>query len=416
MKDIIGKLNTHDKDVHIWGAGFSGLILGYYLKKQGYKVHLYEISNKIGGKIGTNKTFAGPAETGANAFYMNEDALELFNELKLSPVPASKKLKKLLLIDGKVRRPFHPSILSKLMFNLHKRPPLITDGLTVGDFFDPLMGKENVEKYVSPLLGGVYATASEKLHFKSVFGHVDETTQYSSYFEFLKKVLNKIKKNEQLKISGSVTFEGGMQTLINTLGENLKQEIKLNYKTPFELKKNTILCTDAQTASRLLSHVRPEISEELKRIHYQPLSTTTVFTKRDIKCLNKAFGILMPFESNLNSIGIINNKAIFPANHENINSYTFISRSSSRKHDLLTDIQYLQSDLSNDDVEHVESKFWENAIPVYDLQRYLSVKKIHQLLRNESGLAIFGNYVGSISLREMLVSAKSFSLKNRLHT
>jgi hypothetical protein len=122
----------------------------------------------------------------------------------------------------------------------------------------------------------------------------------------------------------------------------------------------------------------------------------------------------MPFESNLNSIGILNNKAIFPSNHDNINSYTFISRKTIRDQDLLTDIQYLQSDLSKEDVEHVENKFWENAIPVYNLQRYLSVKKIHQLLRDESGLAIFGNYVGSISLREMLVSAKTFSLQNKL--
>jgi protoporphyrinogen oxidase len=415
MKGIIGKLNTLDKDVHIWGAGFSGLVLGYYLKKQGYKVHIYEVSHKIGGKIGTNKTFAGPAETGANAFYMNEDAMELFNELELTPVPASKKLKKLLMIDGKVRKPLHLSIISRLIFNLHKRPPLITDGLTVGDFFDPLLGKENVEKYVSPILGGVYATPSGKLHFKSVFGHIDKTTQFSSYFEFLKKVLNNIKKNQQLKINGSVTFEGGMQTLIASLGENLKQNIKLNYKHPFVLKNNTIICTEAHTASKLLSTLRPEISDELKRINYQSLSTTTVFMKRDIKCLNKAFGILMPFESNLNSIGIINNKAIFPTNHENINSYTFISRTTSQEQNILTDIRYLQSDLSKDDVEHVESKFWENAIPVYDLQRYLSVKKIHQLIKEESGLAIFGNYVGGISLREMLVSAKSFSLQNKLH-
>lgn len=34
---------------------FQALILGYYLKEQGYKVTIYERSNKIGGKIGTKK-------------------------------------------------------------------------------------------------------------------------------------------------------------------------------------------------------------------------------------------------------------------------------------------------------------------------------------------------------------------------
>jgi protoporphyrinogen oxidase len=274
------------------------------------------------------------------------------------------------------------------------------------------MGKENIDKYISPILGGVYATPSDRLHFKSIFGHVSETNQYLSYFDFLKKILKKVKKRNQVEPRGSVSFDGGMQTLINILGENLKQEIKLNYKNPFELRKNTIICTDAQTASNLLSETRSSLSAELKRIKYQSLSTTTVFTKREIKSLHKAFGVLVPFEDGLNSIGILNNKAIFPSNHENINSYTLIATKELAQNEILSDLQYFQNDLSNEDIEHTETTFWKNAIPIYDLQRYLSVKKLHQLAKNESSLAIFGNYVGGISLREMLTIAKNFADKN----
>src|SRR5690606_3994583 len=106
MKRIIGRLNPEDRNVTIWGAGFSGLILGHYLKEQGYKVTIYEKSNKVGGKIHTKKTPAGLLETGPNALYMNADSMDLLKELKLEPLPATKKLRKLILSNGKPRKAF----------------------------------------------------------------------------------------------------------------------------------------------------------------------------------------------------------------------------------------------------------------------------------------------------------------------
>ena len=61
MNRIIGKINPDQRHVTIWGAGFSGLILGYFLKDQGYSVTIYEKSNRIGGKIQTKRTGAGLA-------------------------------------------------------------------------------------------------------------------------------------------------------------------------------------------------------------------------------------------------------------------------------------------------------------------------------------------------------------------
>ncbi len=71
MKRIIGKINPEQRHVTIWGAGFSGLILGYFLKDQGYNVTIHEKSNKVGGKIQTKRTGAGMAEKGPNALYLN---------------------------------------------------------------------------------------------------------------------------------------------------------------------------------------------------------------------------------------------------------------------------------------------------------------------------------------------------------
>lgn len=409
MKKVIGKINPADKNVSIWGAGFSGLILGYYLKEQGYKVTIFERSNKVGGKVQTKKTDAGLIEKGPNALYMNADTMDLLKELNLEPLPASKKLRRLLLINGKPKRPVQLGILSKLTLHGHKKPPLISDGLTVSEFFKPLIGSDNINKYVSPVLGGIYAAPAEQLHFKSIFAELSDKAQFDSYWDFIKLIFKQQKAKPKLEVSGSVSFEGGMQTLVNRLADELKHEIKLNYKESFRIKGNTILCTDAITAAEVTKELKPEFSAELSRIRYQGLTSVTVFMKREIRSLQRSFGILIPLENGFNSIGVINNKAVFPANNQNVYSYTFISRKKCTDEEIMADIKALASEFVPEDVEYMENTYWEKALPIYDLQRYLSVKKLHQLAKKEENFAVFGNYVAGISLREMVSAAKQFA-------
>lgn len=411
MKRIIGKIDPGDRDVTIWGAGFSGLIIGWYLKEHGYKLTILEKSNKVGGKIHTKKTPAGLIELGANALYLNTDSLDLLKELKLDPLPATKNLKRLIMINGKLKRPLQMNVLSMLAINGHKKPPLISDGLTVSEFFRPLIGTENISKLVSPVLGGIYAAPAEQLHFKSIFHDLSNKAQFDSYWEFAKLLMKNARSKSKQDITGSVSFEGGMQAIINSLAESLEKEIKLNHKEPFKLKGNTIICTDAMTASDLLKEINPAFSLELSRIRYQELTTVTVFLKREIKPLQRAFGALIPLENGFNSIGVINNKAIFPSNNENVYSYTFIARKKCTNDDIMSDIKNLSPDLTQEDVNHMENTYWEKALPLYDLQRFLAVKKLHQMATQEENLAIFGNYVAGISLREMITAAKKFSAK-----
>jgi oxygen-dependent protoporphyrinogen oxidase len=409
MKRVIGKISPDEKNVSIWGAGFAGLVLGYYLKNEGYRVTIHEKSNKLGGKIQTKKIAGSYVEKGPNALYINADVLELLKDLKLEPLPATKKLKRLLMINGKPKRPFQFSMLSKMGLKLGKKPPLITDGLSVAEFFRPVLGQENIKRFISPALSGIYASNAEQLHFKSVFNEVGSKAQFESYWEFLKYQLKLKKAQPKLELTGSVSFEAGMQTLINRLGEVLKNDIKLNSKEPVRLKGNTIICTDALSAAGLLENVRPDFSAELSRIRYQELCSVTVLLKRDLRPLQRSFGVLIPENTGFHSIGILNNKAIFPINSENLLSFTFISKKKMTEEQVLQDIKLLTPDFDPQDVEHFDFNHYDKALPIYDLQRYLSVKKLHQLALKEDHLALFGNYVAGISLREMITAAKTFA-------
>jgi oxygen-dependent protoporphyrinogen oxidase len=409
MQPLPGSLNSLNKKITIWGAGFSGLVLGYYLKKNGFRIKIYEKSSRVGGKIRTKRNSFGLSETGANALFMNQDAIDLIKDLQLEPIPASQKLKKLILINGKPKKALQLKVLLKVISRAYARPPLISDGLTVADFFRPLLGDEIIHQLLSPALGGVYSTPAEKLHFKSIFEIPNNIAQFNSYWLFFKTLLNKRKQNSKLEIKGSISFEGGMQVLIDKLYSQLKDDIVTNNKKPFTLNENTIICTDAHSAADLLEDKLPAISKELRRINYQSLSSTTVFLKREIRNLNNAFGILIPAETNMKSIGVVNNKAVFPINNSNVYSYTLISKQRMEESDISSDLKILNHDFVPEDIEHTESHYWEKAIPIYDLQRYLSIKKIDEILSKNEGLVLFGNYVNGISLREMITLSKNLA-------
>lgn len=411
MKRVIGSINPADRNVTIWGAGFSGLVLGYYLKTAGYKVTIHEKSDRIGGKIQTETINGAAVERAANALFLNADGLELIRELKLDPLPASRKLKRLLMINGKPRRPYQLSMLTKLP-NLRLKPPLITEGLSVAEFLRPLLGQEGVDNFISPALGGIYAAPAEQLHFKSIFTDVGEKAQFDSYWDFIRTLQKVHKAKPKTDIQGSVSFEGGMRTLIQRLGEVLKQEIKLSSKVEFKLRGNNIICTDAAAAADLLKDVRPPMSAALSKIRYQRLSSITVHLKTEIKALTNAFGVLIPLTRSFHATGILNNRAIFPSNNPNTLSYTLISPKEMSDAEVLEDLKRLHAPIHQDDLEHLERAMWERGIPLYDLQRYLSIKKLHQLADSESELAIFGNFVAGISLREMISAAKAFAQKH----
>lgn len=412
MKKIIGSLDPNEDKVYIWGAGFSGLVLGYYLKKAGLRITIYEKEARAGGKIQTLKTPAGPSETGANAIFLNYDGLELLEELKLDILPASPKLKRLLFLDGKARSPFRLKTLIKILTRIHRRPPRLTDGLSVAEFFRPLMGDKIIHDYLSTVLGGVYATSAENLHFKSIFWEVSDHSQFKSYLDFFRTLMRIKKSAPQPRIKGSVSFEGGMGVLVDKLYQTLKDDIRLATHEEFYPKKNTFICTDARTAAELLEKFHPELSEELKRINYQMLSSVTIFLHRQIKDLTDSFGVLIPKGSGFHASGILNNKAIFPANNPNVYSYTLISPQKLTEEEIKEDLKKLQPTLVDEDFEFIQNNYWQRAIPLYDLNRSLAIDRLHKLTQ-DTNIGLFGNYVAGISLREMITAAKNFSQENK---
>jgi oxygen-dependent protoporphyrinogen oxidase len=399
MNQIIGKL-IKGKPVHIWGAGVSGLVLAYYLQKAGYQVSVFEKSSRVGGKIGTKKTKYGPVELAANAIF-----LSLIDELGLTPKVSALKLKRHLYLNKKFTSPLSFKLITRLLLGFGKKVPQKED-LNVEEYLLPFLGKDLVDHLVSPSLGGVYASEAKELDMESLF---PEEFSSRTYGDFLLGIKKRLKKNRHMRIKGSVSFEGGMQIFIDALAAKLKDVTHLNYQSDFKLQDNTILCTDAITASELLKGT--DFSPALKKISYTKLSSTTVYLKEKISSLQSSFGVLIPRDQGLHTIGILSNKDIFPFNYGEYSSYTFISPEvDDPLSKIKTDLQQLAPEIKPEDFLFSETNVYPQALPLYNKNRKYAVRELHQIADKNTGIVLFGNYVAGISLREMITAAKNFSL------
>lgn len=399
-----------DRPVHIYGAGISGLLMGFFLKKAGYQVSIFETQSRVGGKIQTISTELGLVETAANAIYTNDDVYELIQELNLNYISASKGLKKKVWRNNLAKSPpFYFKELFKILFNLFKKTPEKCDQLSVKDFFTPLTGQKFCNEVISSALGGIYAEDASLLHFGSIFKLPLKQQRYFSYFKWL------IQSKRGKTRSESISFEGGMQSFINALENKLKDCIHFNVVQELNLNVNNIICTDAHDAAKLLNELAPPVCTELEKIKYNHLNTTTFICDQEISYLKNSFGVLFPQFLDQNSIGILNNSAIFKERTKDTNqfSYTVISKIKSSKNQSIFDEFLTLSKLESSNILLSKTSEWQKAIPIYDKNRNDIMMSIRtKMLDYPDGLILFGNYVDGISIRELITFAKSFSQTN----
>lgn len=393
---------------HIYGAGISGLLLAYYLKSSGQSVKVFELSSKTGGKIGTIKSDHGLAELAANAIFTNDDVLELMQELNIDYIVASEKLKRKIWRGSlKNLKVLKASEIFLLLLKLFKSTPKIHEEMTVKEFFLPLLGDNICDEVLSSALSGIYATTCDQLHFQSIF-KVDLSFQ-GSYLKFFRQL--KAQKKSKHKAQ-SISFYGGMQTFIDRISETLRSDIYLNASPALETSVNNIICTSAIEAQQLVKADYPELSEELAKIEYLPLSTSTYILNTKIDILENSFGILFPRNYDFKTMGILNNSAIFKRGlDQELYSYTFITPETKNLAEIHREEmeRLTQKDLYYN-IKFSSQKVWKEGIPKYNSQRYKAIKNLRTKVYNYNpGIMFFGNYIDGISIREMLSHAKNFA-------
>lgn len=394
---MLGTINL-DQHVYIYGAGFAGLSLAYRLKKLGTPFTLYE-KEKVGGKISTRMTEYGPVESAASTLYMNANAEKFIQELELPYLDAQKHLKRWIYKNDGIVSPFPIHLLTQVIFKLAKRFPKVSESSSVEEVFIPLLGKKYIEELLSPALQGIYGAEAGELHFFSLFPFA-QTKKISSYYAFIKTLKSEIKKEAAQKIKGSISFKGGMQTLINRLHHEVKDHIE-SLPDNFILRPNTAICTSAVDAAGLLKAYEPDLARMLKEIEYRPMTTLSFFMKEEIPELKKSFGILIPQKYGGPILGIIHQSEVFPTNYS-AHCYAIVCKGIVTKEKIYQELELKFPDL---DLSHILEHLltaWETGLPLYNEKRFKAINQIKEILKKRTGIVLFGNYTDGISLRSMI--------------
>lgn len=93
-RGLLGRSLDLSQPIHIVGAGISGLMLGWWLRRAGAKIHISEKTDRAGGLLQSLHTKYGLVERAANGVLWN-DALDLMcSELGVEPLSPRKEAKK----------------------------------------------------------------------------------------------------------------------------------------------------------------------------------------------------------------------------------------------------------------------------------------------------------------------------------
>lgn len=442
--------------VAIIGGGISGLVAGWYIRRKfGEKVELalYEKDNRLGGTIGTTRENGYLIDWGSNGFLDREPlTLEFIKNIGLSDKlyrSNDKSTKRYIFRNGKLWEiKAHPvKFMQSGLLSLRGRIRLASEMLipqkkddrdeTIFDFAARRIGKEAASAMIDPMVSGIYGGDAKALSLRSCFPVMEKMER--EYGSLIKAMIKKQKEAKRRKKAGSgpagpgghlTSFRGGLYTLIEHLGELLKEHIRLSselrrvrrndrgqYILEFVDHTDTcdylIMAVPSYHAAEALQEISSDLSDRLKEIPYSSLAVVAQgFKTKTINRSLDGFGFLVPHSENLNLLGSIWTSVIFPEqapegsalfrtmlggalNGGIINKP--LGEISKIAYDELAPILGLTEKPSE---EHIY--IWNRAIPQYVMGHPERLEKIERILSETPGLFLTGNAYDGIGLNDCI--------------
>ncbi|MFN2501227.1 MAG: protoporphyrinogen oxidase [Pyrinomonadaceae bacterium] len=433
--------------VCIIGGGISGLCVAYRLNKAGVDVGVLEKNSEVGGNIHTSRDAGFLYEHGPNSTLTTRELLDLIDQLGLTSQialakPAAKK--RFIIKKGKLTAlPSAPvgllntraftrrSVLGLLKEPFTKRGS--RDNESVADFFTRRLGPEIVNYAVDPFISGIYAGDPQKL---AVEFALPKLYRFESEHGSILKGAFKSRKNGKQKLPKgtprSLSFVGGMQTLTNSLQEELRGKITTNCgETKVEsdrLGVNVIVngCTErfdclvistpAYIAAEFLRPISGEVSAALDSVFYPPVSVVYLgFKATDVLVAPNGFGFLAPHLEKRPVLGSLFTSSVFegraPEGHHLFTTFIGGSRDpelAGLDEEQLTDIALdeLRSLMGVRGIPVFKAvKKWKKAIPQYNIGYGRVLDAIKVFRQNHPHIFLCSNYLNGISVSDCIKNA-----------
>ena len=235
------------RTIVVIGGGVTGLSTTYYLQKSvqksnlDVKIVLIEGSDQLGGKIRTLHDGEFTMESGADSIVtrktnvaplIEELGLQdevVYNATGISYIYTEGKLKQIPK-DSVFGIPLSIESLAKTdlisaegkveaLKDLYIPNDKFTKDDSVGDFLEAFLGKELVEKQISPVLSGVYSGKLDDLTIASTLPYlIDYKNEYGSIIQGLSANKAQFQGKGDKKF---MSFKNGVSALIDSMEQNL---------------------------------------------------------------------------------------------------------------------------------------------------------------------------------------------------
>jgi oxygen-dependent protoporphyrinogen oxidase len=386
--------------INVVGAGFSGLTTAYFLTKNGFKVRVFEKSDRPGGLISTIRTEHGLIETAANGLLSSARVEAMCADIGVPLVMTRREGRRRFIYRGKPKQvPLTigdlVTVSGRVALNLTRFSPQPFE--SIGEWSRRVLGPGATDYLLAPALGGIYAGDPDRLSASLIFGKAN-----------LPHHLNTTKPAKG-RLHGTVAPPEGMRQLIDGLVDYLKRngvEFLLNHDREPVADQQTIICLSAVAAAKYLERVAPELGHTLSEVEMLSLATVTCFYPQGAAEL-EGFGCLFPRAQGFRARGVLFNDFIFegrgPAHAE-----TWIFGGALDAEVVkLTDEEFAKTIAAerqrfygrHDEALGLRVTRWPNALPHYtiELERILTT-----LPSPPPNVGLVGNYLGRIGLAKIL--------------
>ncbi|KAG4927240.1 hypothetical protein JHK84_052896 [Glycine max] len=441
------------KRVAVVGAGVSGLAAAYKLKSHGLDVTVFEAEGRAGGRLRSVSQDGLIWDEGANTMTESEievkgliDALGL-QEKQQFPIsqhkryivkngapllvptnPAALLKSKLLSAQSKIHLIFEPFMWKR------SDPSNVCDENSVesvGRFFERHFGKEVVDYLIDPFVGGTSAADPESLsmrhsfpelwNLEKRFGSIIAGALQSKLFAKREKTgenRTALRKNKHKR--GSFSFQGGMQTLTDTLCKELgKDDLKLNEKVlTLAYGHDGSSSSQNWSITSASNQSTQDVDAVIMTVSYVPISVMiTTFKKENVKRPLEGFGVLVPSKeqkNGLKTLGTLFSSMMFPdrAPSDLYLYTTFIGGTQNRElaqasTDELRKI--VTSDLrkllgAEGEPTFVNHFYWSKGFPLYGRNYGSVLQAIDKIEKDLPGFFFAGNYKGGLSVGKAIAS------------
>jgi oxygen-dependent protoporphyrinogen oxidase len=224
------------------GGGLSGLVRAYSLARRGEDVLVLEAGNRPGGVVVTDHVDGYIIERGPNTVRPTPELwslvsdLGLLSEVELAPPSATRYLD----FDGRLQpMPMSPlGLLGTRLLSARGKLRLFAEPFikrrgsedeSVRDFFTRRLGSEVAQRFVDPLISGIFAGDAGELTAAAVFPALKAMdTQYGSLLRGAMKS-RRGKRPAALKPPrGLLSFRRGLSTLPRSIAAELGDRLRLD--------------------------------------------------------------------------------------------------------------------------------------------------------------------------------------------